>query len=209
MAEIIPAILTADPADLKTKLGKLEGLTNWVSIDIADGKFVANKTLAVSDLAGIQTSLSLEIHLMVNEPEKYFDDCQKAKAKRVVFQLEAAAKADQVLAKAKEFDFAIGIALKPATALIEVSPYLDRIDAVLLLGVDPGWQGQEFIPQTLERIQRLKKMAAKVKIEVDGGINADNIKQVAQAGADILVVGSAIVKQPDFGRAIENLKRLI
>ncbi|NUM25072.1 MAG: ribulose-phosphate 3-epimerase [Candidatus Buchananbacteria bacterium] len=206
---IIPAILTSDLSDLKQTLAGLRGLTDWVSIDIADGIFVDSTTLTVNDLEAVDIPYKLELHLMVNNPESYFLHCSRVGAKRVFFHIEVLADVASAIAEAKSYKFEAGLALCPDTDLKLLAPFVDDIHSVLLMGVNPGTQGQDFIPATLDRIKQLKTNYPQIKVSVDGGLNPMTISQAAAAGADTLVVGSAIVKQSDFKQAFEYLKTKI
>jgi ribulose-phosphate 3-epimerase len=195
MKKIIPAILTKDIADLENKLGQIQGLANWVQIDIMDGTLVNNTSITIEDIsrAKLTENFSLEAHLMVLHPETYFLQCQKSNIKRVIFHIEAG-NTKNILSKAQMFDFQKGLALNPETSIEKIIPYLGKIDVILLMSVNPGFGGQEFILETLDKIRELKKIAPKIKIEVDGGINIDNIKMISDAGADYFVMGSGLFK---------------
>ena len=206
MSEIIPAILTADAEDLKEKLEKLQGLTDWVQIDIGDGEFAPSETIGVKELASLKSDFKIGLHLMVSKPQDYLAAAKQAGVARVIFSIEAVDDPKALLEEIKSQGQEAGIALNPETPIEKVKPFLDQADTILLLSVNPGRQGQEFIPEVLTKIKNLKAVNSKIKIEADGGINLTNIKQVAEAGADYLVVGSAIVNQPDMARAINNLK---
>ena len=206
MTQIIPAILTDNPDELNMKLASLVGLTDWVQIDIMDGIFVPQTSIGLEELAGQKPPFKLDIHLMVNNPQQYLGGCRRAGAKRVIFHLEGAGNPETVLDQLGALGFERGIALRPQTSFRDLEPYLDHVDVILLMSVEPGKQGQTFIPETAERIHRLRQIAPRVKIEVDGGINADNILAVAEAGADYLAIGSAILNAPDVAAAIERLK---
>ena len=207
MSKIIPAILTKDVADLENKLAKIQGLTDWVQIDIMDGKFVDNTSIALEDISGVEIAkdFSLEAHLMVHNPASYFSACQRAGIKRVVFHIEAG-DTENTLSKAREFGFQTGLALNPETPIQEIMPYMDAVDVAVLMSVNPGLQGQEFIPGTLQKISELKKIAPQLTIEIDGGINLDNIKMVSDAGADYLVAGSGLFKNDDIKRCFKELE---
>ena len=209
MAEIIPAILTNDPSELSAKLDSLIGLTEWVQIDIMDGRFVPQISISLDQLSRLNSPFQFDVHLMVNNPEQYLEGCQTANVKRVLFQLEGTEDPEAVLSAMSIHGFERGIALRPQTPVEAIQPYLSWVTVVLLLSVEPGKQGQAFIPETIERIKQLRQIAPEVKIEVDGGINADNIAEVAAAGADYLVVGSAIVGQPSPAAALNELKAKI
>jgi len=193
MKKIIPAILTKDIAELEQKLQMLQGITDWVQIDIADGKFVGNTTIGVKEISRVANTgnFLLEAHLMVENPVDYFEACKKVNIKRVVFHVEAGdTKAN--LSEAKKFDFEIGLAVNPETNVSEVLPYVQEVSVVLLMSVKPGFGGQDFMPEVVEKIQELKKLAPTIKIEVDGGINLENSKAVSEAGADYLIVGKGL-----------------
>lgn len=204
MKKIIPAILTDSPKDLKNKLIRLKGLIDWVQIDIMDGKFTDNVSIQIEDLGRIHPKFNLEIHLMVQNPEKYFQKCQKAKAKRVIFHLEAVQNLERILKEARKFDFQIGIALNPETAIKKIKNYLNQIDLALLLTVHPGAQGQKFIPQVLDKIKELREISSKIKIGVDGGLNLFNIKKAAETGADYLVVGSGLWETKNIKKSLQD-----
>lgn len=205
MKKIIPALLTNDLDELKDKLKRLENLVDWAQIDIMDNKFVSNGSITIKDLASVKTRIRLEAHLMIFHPEDTFADCEKLGIKRVIFHFEAVENVEAVLKKAKEFNFDIGISINPSTSIEKIKPYLEKIDFVLFMSVNPGFQGQGFILDVLDKIKILKKMMPDLKIEIDGGVNVDNIKSVADAGVDDIVVGSAVFKG---GLVEENLKKL-
>jgi len=210
MLKIIPAILTKDPKDLEDKLKRLKGLVDWVQIDILDGKFVNNKSIQIKDLPlAVAKSFNLEIHLMVQNPENYFEECHKIGIKKVIFHLEAVKNLEHILKIINKFNFQKGIALNPKTNIAKIQPYLNHVDSVLLLGVNPGFQGQKFISEIILKIKALKKNAPKIKIEVDGGINLSNIKKIAKAGADYVVIGSALLKSKDVKNRLKQFKEKI
>ena len=208
MPEIIPAILTNDLEDFKAILKKLEGLVDWVQIDIMDGKFVNNKSIKLKDLEGIKHNFNLEAHLMVAEPQKYFKVCDQLNIKRVLFSVEPVKDLDKVIKEARKFKFEVGFSINPSTPLDNIIPFLDKVDVVLFLAVTPGWQGQKFEETVLEKIKKLKDISPDIKIEIDGGVNLDNIKSVVEAGADYIDVGSAIVKSENIKETIKKLKAI-
>ena len=142
MKKIIPAILTKNVADLKSNLGRLQGLTDWAQVDIMDGKFVNNISVSLDDVnrANIYKNLSLEAHLMVENPEKYFKQCQKGNIKRVIFHIEAAKDLKKLLDDIAGLGMQRGLALKPGTSINEIEPYIDSVDVILLMSVEPGFQ---------------------------------------------------------------------
>jgi len=209
MPEIIPAILTNDLEDLKLKLKKLEGLTRWVQIDVMDGRFVNNTSLKLEELVGIDHKFNLEVHLMVEEPQNYFAICSQLGAKRVFFHYEATQNVDEVLKMSEQYDFKTGISINPPTLLDSITSYLNKVDVVLFLAVNPGWQGQQFDETVLKKIKKLKKISPQTKIAIDGGVNLENVKQVVEAGVDLINVGSVIVKSDNFSEAITQFKETI
>ena len=211
MKMIIPAILTDNVKDLKLELDRIQGLSDWAQIDIMDGKFVNNISVSLEDIAdnNMLKSFSLEAHLMVENPGLYFEQCEKSSIKRVIFQIEGTDDVERDLAEAGRLNLQKGLALKPETSLREVEPYINDLDVILLMSVEPGFQGQKFIEATLEKIKALRKMAPDITIEVDGGINSDNIKSVSDAGADYFVVGSELLKSKNIKETFEKLNSKI
>ncbi|MCH7759440.1 ribulose-phosphate 3-epimerase [Patescibacteria group bacterium] len=209
MKQVIPAILTDDFEDLKNKLKKIKNLADWVQIDIMDGRFVNNHSISLEDLKQAQTKSNLEAHLMVLSPEKYLSQAKMAKVKRVIFHFEATKNILAILKKIAELGLKKGLALNPETEIKEIKPYLDTIDLVLLLAVQPGFGGQKFNVSVISKIKILKELAPEIKIEVDGGINLANIEEVAQAGADYLVVGTGLFKATDIKKRFKQLEQEI
>ena len=134
---------------------------------------------------------------MVDNPENYFLQCQKNNVKRVIFHIETK-ETKNILKEAKKFNFQIGIALNPKTPIVKVEPFINEINVAVLMSVNPGKQGQAFIKETLDKIKELKQLNSNIKIEVDGGINLENIKAVSNAGADYMVVGSGLFKSKNI-----------
>ncbi|OHA62209.1 MAG: hypothetical protein A3E07_01685 [Candidatus Wildermuthbacteria bacterium RIFCSPHIGHO2_12_FULL_45_9] len=209
MQKIIPAILTDDIEDLKNKLTLLENHATWVQIDIMDGKFVPNTSVNVAALEVAYEFFSLEIHLMVANPETYFQDCMAIGAKRVIIHSEAAENLGSALAHMKPHAFQKGVAINPQTDVSVLFPYLEYLDSVLILAVTPGFQGQKFLPEVLEKVRKLKELAPDLIVGVDGGVNESNITQVFQAGADYVAVGSALFNTPDPLDALKKLEKII
>ncbi|MCX6800470.1 MAG: ribulose-phosphate 3-epimerase [Candidatus Falkowbacteria bacterium] len=165
MKKIIPAILTNNVKELKEKLSQVENLSDWVQIDFADNDFVANQTIKVLDLAEIKTNLNLEAHLMVNNPADWFNDCAKVGFKRVIFHIEAKEDLEYTLHAASLYDFEIGIALNPDSKVELIAPVIDKINSVLLMGVNPGFSGQKFIPEVLNKVSDIRKISDGVMAE--------------------------------------------
>ena len=206
MKPIIPAILTDNFFDFQQKLKKVENLSSWLQIDVSDGKFTPNKTLSPNDLLPLKFKQNLELHLMVFEPEKYFLTAEKLKVKRVIIHYEAVEKKiDEVFSK--KYPFTLGLALNPEIEVEKMLPYLSKVNFILILAVTPGAQGQDFQEKVLEKIKIIKKFSPKTIVEVDGGINEKTIKKVNQAGADIFVVGSALLKAKESKKMMTILEK--
>ena len=209
MQKIVPAILAANSEELRSQLAVLKNHTKWLHIDIADGKFVPNTTVSLHELGEAYEFFNLEIHLMVADPSKYFEDCGGIGAKRVIFHYEATDNIGAVLEAGQKHPFQKGLAVNPETGLSAVQSYFDKLDSILLMSIHPGFQGQEFIPESLEKIQTFKNAPNCPVLAVDGGVGSENILSVFNAGVDYVAVGSAIVKQEDPVGAFQELSRLL
>lgn len=195
MPEIIPAILTNNLEDYSQKISILERIVSRIQVDVIDGIFVPNHTVSLNELATVRTSLFLELHLMAKNPEKYLDKIAKIGVKLLVLHFEVCEETlEDLIEKVHSMNIQIGIAINPETSVEKTKHILDAVDLVLIMGVHPGFEGQKFIPETLEKIKALRKISSTIPIEVDGGINKENIKEIGQAGADYLVVGSSLFK---------------
>src|SRR5580765_5217285 len=192
--KIIPSILSADKNYIAKKLQELRGLVDEVHIDIADGKFVPNALIRVSDLLGMEElkDFDIELHLMVENPGQYFKECEQLGVKRVIVHAEAVG--ENIKEEFLPYHFEKGIAINPETPLTALEPYHGTMNMVTILGVHPGFQGQKFIPETLKKIRQARKEYPTMKIEADGGVNLSTIKDAAHAGADFLVVGSELMQ---------------
>lgn len=220
MAKIIPALITSDEdlindfKELKTKFEKLRPFLsefdNWVQIDITDGKFVPTTTnIELEDLKYFTERANIEFHLMISKPEETIGEWARLGPKRVIAHIEAIEDMDELLNVCREKGVEVGLALNPGTPNVIIEPWINAVDLILFLGVHPGKGGQEFIPEVLEKIKSLRQNFPNVKIEIDGGIRVDNIGQLKEAGADIFVVGSGILKVPDVSQAIADLKNAL
>jgi len=197
MIEIIPAILTAEPADLDTKLFQVESFASGVQIDVADGNFVPNKTVDFHQVSKFESSLKFEIHLMAQDPQSYISVLKRvlplpSERHRIIFHIEAAKNTELIFSKIKEAGFKSGLALNPGTDFQKIVPYINAVELVLFLGVEPGFQGHEFIPAVLGKIKKFKTSHPETLVGIDGGIKRENIKSIAASGVDEIVVGSEI-----------------
>ncbi|MUG73694.1 MULTISPECIES: ribulose-phosphate 3-epimerase [Paenibacillus] len=215
MLRIAPSILSADFARLGEEVADVEqGGADWLHVDVMDGHFVPNMTIGplVVEALRPRTKLPLDVHLMIEQPDRYVPAFAKAGADLISVHAEACVHLHRTLHGIKEQGVKAGVVLNPATPLsaIEYAP-LEIVDLVLVMTVNPGFGGQSFIPGSLEKIRSLRKMLnerglAHIDIEVDGGINAETAKLVAAAGANVLVAGNAVFGQPDRAAAIRAIR---
>jgi ribulose-phosphate 3-epimerase len=213
MTKIAPSLLSADFARLAEEVREMERLgADWLHVDVMDGHFVPNITIGPLVVKAIRqhTSLPLDVHLMITDPDRYVDDFAKAGADIITVHAEATVHLHRTLQKIKQTGTKAGVALNPATPLYELEHVLSEIDLFLLMSVNPGFGGQRFIPNVLPKIERLnewlKASGLEAEIEVDGGINAENAALVKNAGATVLVAGSFIFGAEDRQRAVQLLK---
>ncbi|MBI4920050.1 ribulose-phosphate 3-epimerase [Candidatus Azambacteria bacterium] len=220
MTQIIPALITSnedlknDFEELKAKFEKFEPFLgefgDWVQIDITDGKFVPTKTIVdLGDLKYFTEKANVEFHLMINRPEETIGEWARLGPKRIIVHIEAIENMAELLDVCREKEIQVGLALNPETPNMMIEPWINAVDTVVFLGVHPGRGGQEFIPEVLEKIKSLRQNFPNVKIEADGGVRIANIEELKNAGVDIFVVGSGILKSPDIGKAIKELKEKI
>jgi len=213
--DIAPSILSADFSRLAEEIDKVEKAgADILHLDVMDGHFVPNITIGPPVVASIRksTRMVLDVHLMIDHPGDYIEDFIRAGADWISVHVEADKHLDRTLNFLKEKGIRAGVALNPATAVGSLDEVLHLMDYVLIMTVNPGFGGQKFIPSTLEKIRKLKRLsksdAYRGRIEVDGGIDAGNLSKVLDAGADIIVAGSAIFGREDAAEAVVEMKRI-
>ncbi|MDY6905795.1 MAG: ribulose-phosphate 3-epimerase [Thermodesulfobacteriota bacterium] len=215
MKLIAPSILSADFARLGEEVAAIDKAgADWVHVDVMDGRFVPNITIGpmvVKAVRGV-TERPMDVHLMIESPEDYVLDFIKAGANYVAVHAEACVHLNRTLQMIKDAGAGAGIALNPSTPLDVVQWVLEYLDLVVIMSVNPGFGGQSFIKNTLDKIRALKEMIVKAGtstlIQVDGGVNAKTIADVSAAGADVFVAGSAVFNTADYKATIDELRQL-
>lgn len=203
---ISPSILSADFGRLNEDIATVEAYVDSLHVDVMDRHFVPNLTFGAPVVRCIKTKLPLECHLMVEHPEDYLEDFKKAGAHLFIFHVETTKDPLGLIAKIHELGMKAGVSLNPETPVSSVEGLVQEVDSVLVMSVHPGFGGQVFIPEALDKIRRLRSLKADLEISVDGGINAETGKQCVEAGATVLVAGSFIFGAADRLAAIESLR---
>ncbi|GGE16780.1 ribulose-phosphate 3-epimerase [Marinithermofilum abyssi] len=215
MVKIAPSILSADFSRLGDEIREVEaGGADWIHVDVMDGHFVPNITIGPLIVEAIRphTELPLDVHLMIEEPDRYIPAFVQAGADWISVHQEACPHLHRTLYLIKESGAKAGVVINPATPASVLEPVLTDVDLILLMTVNPGFGGQAFIPQVTNKICQVSRMLKEagrddVWIEVDGGINAETAAQVTEAGAQVLVAGSAVFGQADRKQAIKEIRQ--
>jgi ribulose-phosphate 3-epimerase len=213
--EIAPSILAADFAALGEEIRAVErGGANLLHVDVMDGHFVPNISIGVPVVESLRkaTRLPLDVHLMIENPERYIQPFSEAGADMISVHQEATCHLNRVLSMIREHGCRPGVVINPATPVSALSEVLGSVDHVLVMSVNPGFGGQKFIPGTLGKIRRLKEIRERYnhsfRIEVDGGLSTENVLDVVRAGAEILVAGTSIFHTPDPAEAVRVMKQI-
>ena len=215
MTILAPSMLSADFKELGKEIQVIEeNGAKYLHFDVMDGIFVPSISFGMPVLKSIRpgTNLVCDVHLMITEPIRYVEDFAKAGADLITIHLEACEDVDATIAKIKGCGCKVGVSIKPNTPVSALQPYLEKVDMILIMSVEPGFGGQKFIPSSLEKISETKAMidanGLSVDIQVDGGIYTHNVEEVLKAGANIIVAGSAVFNGDTKQNTIEMMEIL-
>lgn len=216
MKLIAPSLLSADFTILGDEIRNVEAAgADWIHIDVMDGHFVPNITMGPMVVAAVKkvATLPLDVHLMIEAPDQFIPDFAKAGADLIAVHVETCPHLNRTVDLIRSLHCRAGVVLNPATPLSTIDWILEYVDFVLLMSVNPGFGGQSFIENTIEKITRLRRRIEEkglaTLIQVDGGVNASTIHRISTAGADVFVAGSAIFGAKDYRKTIQNLKDLL
>lgn len=211
MNRLAPSILSADFSKLSEEVNKLKmGGAQLIHVDVMDGHFVPNISFGATVMKSLigKTTLPFDVHLMIENPDKYIPDFVTEQTEYIVVHQEACIHLHRTIALIKSFGIKAGVALNPATPVSTLKYVLEDLDLVLIMSVNPGFGGQAFIPSALRKIRELKTMAEdcnpNLVIQVDGGINLDNVKTVLDAGVNLVVAGASVFKAPDVTERVKE-----
>ena len=215
--KLAPSVLSADFCDLRGAMDICrKGGAHWIHIDVMDNQFVPNLTIGPPVVKSLRkyTDKFLDVHMMVINPEKLVEPFARAGADGITFHVEATENPNKVIDLIRSTGKQVGISLKPGTSLTTMEPYLEKVDLVLIMSVEPGFGGQGYLSDSSERIKQLKSRLNemcldRVIIEVDGGVKLNNMKEIVEAGADVLVAGSAVFGEQDPVQTIKDFYALI
>ncbi|MDP3954358.1 MAG: ribulose-phosphate 3-epimerase [bacterium] len=210
MSDIIPSILVKTRQEFEEKIRVVEGLVTQVHLDISDGLFVPNTTIdGVTEVNSLDTELNIGVHLMVQKPENHIGRWLETPVNKIVVHAEATNKLEQIINMVKEADAQIAVALNPSTPHDKIKHYINELDYVHFMTVEPGFYGGKFVPEVIDKIKDFHFLYPDVPIEVDGSVNPDTISELAEAGASIFVVGSYFWHSDDKQKALDKLNELV
>lgn len=206
---IAPSILSADFSKLGEEIREVtQAGADWIHLDVMDGMFVPNLTFGAPVVAAVRgcSDLPFDVHLMIENPRRYIDDFCKAGADLISFHIEAEPDIPGTIAAIREKGVRAALAVKPGTAIDSVYPYLDDLSMVLVMTVEPGFGGQAYQEAMMEKVRAVKKLAPRMLVQIDGGVNLDTIVPSARAGVDVCVAGTSVFGAPDRRKRIAQLK---
>ena len=216
MIKVAPSILAADFSQLGNVIKQTsQGKADMIHIDVMDGNFVPNITIGPVVVKSIRayTDIPFDVHLMIENPENYVQDFIDAGADIITVHVEACKHLHRVVQQIRNAGVKVGVVLNPATSVRVLDPILAELDMVLLMSVNPGFGGQKFIPSTLNKIKLLRSMTNEIEkdidIEVDGGVNRSNVKEIINAGANVIVAGSAIYDNDNIKKSVSSFKDFV
>ncbi len=216
MKLIAPSILSADFSKLGEEIRAVESAgADWIHVDVMDGHFVPNITMGPIVVEAVKnvTSLPIDVHLMIENPDNYIVDFAKAGATHIAVQVESSPHLNRSIQLIKELETCAGVVLNPSTPLSSLEWVLEYLDYVVIMSVNPGFGGQSFIKNSLDKIRALRGMILERElptlIQIDGGVNEKTISDISQAGVDVFVSGSAIFGSPDYKKTIESYRKKI
>jgi len=217
LIKLAPSILSADFARLGEQVAEAtKAGADYIHVDVMDGHFVPNITIGAPVVAAIRswTNLPLDVHLMIEHPEQYISDFANSGANIITVHVEACSHLHRIIQSIKEAQVKTGVALNPATPLSSVEEIISHVDLILVMSVNPGFGGQAFIPETLEKVARLRRMlddgGLNAELEVDGGITPDNAPGLVKAGASVLAIGNSVFKtKVGISQALQNIREAV
>ncbi len=207
---IAPSILSSDFANLESEIKKLEkNGADWIHVDVMDGHFVPNLTIGAPVVKALRrvTNIPLDVHLMIENPEKYIKDFALAGSDIITFHYEASKNnVNEIIDLIRSYGKKVGLSIKPKTKVSEIEKYIKDVDLVLIMTVEPGFGGQKFMPDCAEKIKEIKNISTQVIVEVDGGINIETASYCKKLGVDALVAGNYIFSSDNIKEAIASLR---
>lgn len=213
MISVIPGILATTDSEYKMLLERLQAEPtlegSWVQLDLMDGRFVDNKSVGPEVIAKYPNNFQLEAQLMVDYPGNWIDELVKIEVKRIIFPVEDNENIAGLIEQIKNFNKEVGLSVNPLTSLSVLDPFLEKLDIVLVMSVEPGFGGQGFITGSIDKVKELAKIRRQRKldflIEVDGGVTEENVKLLVEAGADNLVIGAKRLEEGDIDETLEKI----